>query len=386
MMRKYPLAKKRLIVDGFDPARVDAMPVARVVLLQSFMEYEQQMQRRYRWVNFPYAQAIERLNDENKTDSGVAETLPLQQLFGADVRSIIKAKAITQLYIELLRTVEAIRLHAAVHDGKLPGSLAEITIVPVPNDPMTGQPFSYQLSGDTAVIAPAAMDWKPNHFEITIAREGRRPMTHILKTLLLVVVAGLLPTTRPIDAADVSTLLPFVDEQTAIVLRIEPSQLPPAFRERLGWASGFLPATVSGQLRRVIQNPRITQAFVVASLRDSPDEIPFVVFDRPDDWTESDSKAMVDQTNFEAASIGDAVIVALPRVVERLREGSPNPTRNVVREAFAQSSPGSMQLAITLNDDHRRVVEQMWQPLLDRRFPIDAKVLARHRVGGCHGQ
>lgn len=169
VMRKYPLAKKRLIDGGFDQARVDAMPVARVVLLQSYLEYERRMQRQYRWVNFPYAEAIERLSDEKKADSGVTETLPLQQLFGADVRSIIKAKAITQLYVELLRTVEAIRLHAALHDGKLPEKLSEVTVVPVPDDPMTGQPFSYQLSGDTATIAPAAMDWNPNHFEITIA-------------------------------------------------------------------------------------------------------------------------------------------------------------------------------------------------------------------------
>ncbi len=199
-------------------------------------------------------------------------------------------------------------------------------------------------------------------------------MTHFLKTLLF--VAGLLPIARPVGATDVSTLLPYVDEQTTVILRIEPAQLPPSFRERIGWASGFLPATVSGQLRRVVQNPKITQAFVVASLGDSPEEIPFVVFDRPDDWTDADSLALVDQTRFEASRIGDAVIVALPNVMERLKEVSPNPTRDLVREAFAKSSAGSMQLAITLSEDQRRVVEQLWQPLLDRHFPIDAKVLA----------
>lgn len=169
VMRTYPLAKTRLIAAGFDRPAVDAMPVARVVLLQSFLEYEQQLQSRYRWVNFPYAEAIERLGDEKQAASAASEILPLPQIFTTNVGSILKGKAITQLYVELLRTVEAIRLHAAGHDGMLPKTLAEITVVPVPNDPMTGEPFSYQLTGDTALIAPAAMDWKPNHFEITIA-------------------------------------------------------------------------------------------------------------------------------------------------------------------------------------------------------------------------
>lgn len=201
-------------------------------------------------------------------------------------------------------------------------------------------------------------------------------MTHAMKISLFVVAATLSLTSRPIGAAEVSTLLPFVDEQTAVVLRIEPAKLSPEFRERVGWASGFLPATVGGHLRRVVQNSNIAEAFVVASLGDSPDEMPFVVFDRPDGWKEGDSLALVDQTEFKVSTIGDAVIVALPKVIERLRTVAPNPTRNAVQEAFAQSGSGPMQLAITLNDDQRRVIGELWQPLLDRHFPVDAQVVA----------
>lgn len=43
-----------------------------------------------------------------------------------------------------LQCVEAIRLHAALYEGQLPASLAEITDVRVPLDPVTRRPFLYE--------------------------------------------------------------------------------------------------------------------------------------------------------------------------------------------------------------------------------------------------
>ena len=51
--------------------------------------------------------------------------------------------------IALLRHVEALRLHAARHDGKLPARLCDIS-VPLPEDPFTGKPFDYTVEGTTA--------------------------------------------------------------------------------------------------------------------------------------------------------------------------------------------------------------------------------------------
>jgi hypothetical protein len=51
-----------------------------------------------------------------------------------------------------LRAIEALRMHAAVHGGQLPNKLHEVTIVPVPNDPGTGQPFEYQREGQSATL------------------------------------------------------------------------------------------------------------------------------------------------------------------------------------------------------------------------------------------
>ena len=45
--------------------------------------------------------------------------------------------------------LEALRLHAAEHDGKLPANLPDVT-VPLSDDPFTGKPFHYVLDGNTA--------------------------------------------------------------------------------------------------------------------------------------------------------------------------------------------------------------------------------------------
>jgi hypothetical protein len=54
--------------------------------------------------------------------------------------------------VAALRVVEAIRLYAAFHDGKLPEELNQVTEVPVPDDPATGKPFEYRRDGAAAVL------------------------------------------------------------------------------------------------------------------------------------------------------------------------------------------------------------------------------------------
>ena len=58
--------------------------------------------------------------------------------------------------IAALRCIEAIRLYAAAHNGKLPSSLEDVTEVPIPTDPMTGKAFQYKVSGETATLTGGA--------------------------------------------------------------------------------------------------------------------------------------------------------------------------------------------------------------------------------------
>jgi hypothetical protein len=54
--------------------------------------------------------------------------------------------------IASLRVVEALRMHAAA-TGRLPEKLDDITVVPVPHDPGTWQPFEYRKEGEAAVLS-----------------------------------------------------------------------------------------------------------------------------------------------------------------------------------------------------------------------------------------
>jgi hypothetical protein len=73
----------------------------------------------------------------------------------------------------LLRHVEALRLHAAEHQGALPAALSEIT-VPLPADPFTGQPVRYELKGGTAHLrgaSPPGEEKEPYynvHYEVSL--------------------------------------------------------------------------------------------------------------------------------------------------------------------------------------------------------------------------
>jgi hypothetical protein len=77
--------------------------------------------------------------------------------------------------IALLRHVEALRLYAAEHDGKLPEKLSDID-VPLPVDPFTGKSFVYKVEGETAHLrgTPPHGEEKTSfyniHYEITIRK------------------------------------------------------------------------------------------------------------------------------------------------------------------------------------------------------------------------
>ena len=75
--------------------------------------------------------------------------------------------------VAALRVVEAIRLYAASHDGKLPEELIQITEVPVPEDPATGKPFEYCRDGAASVLTlpEAGLSGRPTpSYRITIRK------------------------------------------------------------------------------------------------------------------------------------------------------------------------------------------------------------------------
>ena len=77
--------------------------------------------------------------------------------------------------IALLRHVEALRLYAAGHDGKLPARLSDIS-VPLPVDPFTGKPFVYTVEGTTAHLRGGSLPGEEHeprcgvHYEVTMSK------------------------------------------------------------------------------------------------------------------------------------------------------------------------------------------------------------------------
>jgi len=82
--------------------------------------------------------------------------------------------ALVDRQIALLQCVEAIRAYAAIHNGNLPDALADLVETPAPMDPVTGQPFEYEVKANVAVLtAPVPAGGRPDQgvrYEISVAR------------------------------------------------------------------------------------------------------------------------------------------------------------------------------------------------------------------------
>ncbi len=158
------------------------MPHVQVVFLFSLAEYDRLFDEMLKWQGVPYWQAragLEKAEQglkQERVKEGELERLPLAGLFLPAVQKVFFATTRIDRKIAALRCIEAIRLYAAGHDGKLPGALGEITEVPIPIDPVTGKEFEYRVEEGKAVLAaPPPAGEKPSSgnylkYELTLAK------------------------------------------------------------------------------------------------------------------------------------------------------------------------------------------------------------------------
>jgi hypothetical protein len=106
----------------------------------------------------------------------VAAATPRGELFVdllPDTAALRKAQARLEQRLALFRHIEALRIQARPPVGKLPRKLADISL-PLPNDPMTGKSFAYEVKDGVAHLrttAPQGEEKNPEfnlHYEITI--------------------------------------------------------------------------------------------------------------------------------------------------------------------------------------------------------------------------
>ena len=177
VMMHYSDAKQFLAGRGFSQQRIEAMPAAQAVLIYQKQEYLEMRDNLFKWFALPYHQSRPRLEEAEKLIGRHHKKGLKDNLFRVLIPALYRVafiEARLDRHIALLRTVEAIRMFAADHSGRLPASLAEITSVPIPSDPVTGEDFIYRRIDARNVrleapISPAESKRRPV-YELTLRK------------------------------------------------------------------------------------------------------------------------------------------------------------------------------------------------------------------------
>ncbi len=184
IMRNYPEAKRYLIARGCSSAEVEAMPVPKAVLLYSTALFEEIRDETFKWygVPFPESRSGSGRADQRLKECSLArrEIIPLAGILLPALNAANTARARNERTFAVLRIFEALRIHGAGHNA-LPDKLGDVTEVPIPLDPVSGGPFVYQRSGNTARlegptppgINPATL--MPRRWDITFIPKGKQP-------------------------------------------------------------------------------------------------------------------------------------------------------------------------------------------------------------------
>jgi hypothetical protein len=166
-------ARRRLIEAGCAEDLVNRFPALQVILLEDKREFEIQRDERLKLLALPLWQidspALSQSIHQEREGGGLfAPMLP-------DIVKLRRTQGRLEQQIALLRHVEALRLYAAQHKGKLPAKLADVP-VPLPTDPVTGKPFAYLADGATAHVrgpVPPGDEKNPGyqvHYCVTIRK------------------------------------------------------------------------------------------------------------------------------------------------------------------------------------------------------------------------
>ena len=162
-------ARRRLIETGISEESLKRFPAEQILLLDEKREYDARFDDIMKTLNLPawQAAALAGRTRRDREPSLFAETL-VSGVFGVRLK-----QAKLDQRIALLRHVEALRIYAAQHDGSWPAKLADVPL-PLPVDPFTGQPFHYEVAGDTAHLRgslPPGDEKSPEfsvvHYELT---------------------------------------------------------------------------------------------------------------------------------------------------------------------------------------------------------------------------
>jgi hypothetical protein len=144
-------AKKELAARGWEKKAVDAMPAVQAVFLNTFEAYRELADDHRKWFLVPLPEGFDGLAKAVAKGKKIQKDRKGETLFQAfalllpATEKVYQAGARTERKLAALRAVEAVRVHAHAAAG-LPKALADLKRVPVPDDPLTGQPFVYTVT------------------------------------------------------------------------------------------------------------------------------------------------------------------------------------------------------------------------------------------------
>ncbi len=162
----YPEARRALIGEGRSVAQVDAMPIFQAALWNAYRKHIRLNDDMYKWLGVPYAQSFNRLDEAFPRDMDTKTADPLFMVFlslSPALNSVRVAEVRMERMLDAYQIVEALRLYAADHEGKLPPNLEALTDSPAPLDPATGKPFAYQVEGNVATLSAPTIPGGPEH-------------------------------------------------------------------------------------------------------------------------------------------------------------------------------------------------------------------------------
>jgi hypothetical protein len=179
VLRGYPRAKRELIAMGFSPDKVEDMAVWQVIAIHEARILRHVAHEMFKWSLLPPHEGLPGLQSSiaalrrdgylgNMLNS--KEIVPIGGKFLPALDAAMFASARVEREFAVLRVVEALRMHTA-RSGRLPKSLAEVSLAPVPSDPVTGKPFQYRVDGATAVIEAPALEagrFRGARYEVTL--------------------------------------------------------------------------------------------------------------------------------------------------------------------------------------------------------------------------
>lgn len=155
-------ARQRLLASGFSPEKLADMPPTQIVIIDTARELRRVSDESVKAYLLPIEmrkplmvardKRFQQWVQEERWSSGGAM---VASVFFPAIFQVHEAEVRKLMTHQRLMTVEALRMHAATHEGKLPESLDQLDPVPAMPDPYTGKQFGYRvesIDGRTIVI------------------------------------------------------------------------------------------------------------------------------------------------------------------------------------------------------------------------------------------